>query len=131
MKIAVVTDDGKTISSHFGRARYYQVYDIQDKKTQRIETRPKAGRHLEGMSHHDDSLSHDHNHGIGETALHNTMLSNVLDCEALIAGGMGWGAYESIKQSGIKPFLTDKIDADEAVQAYINGTLENHVERLH
>ncbi len=131
MKVAVVTDDEKTISSHFGRAMYYLVYDIQDKKVQSIETRPKAGRHLEGLSHHDDSLAHDHNHGIGETALHNSMLSNVMDCEALIAGGMGSGAYESIKDAGIKPFLTDIIYADGAVQAYINGTLNNQVERLH
>ncbi len=30
MKVAVVTDDGKTFSQHFGRARYYQVYEIKD-----------------------------------------------------------------------------------------------------
>jgi predicted Fe-Mo cluster-binding NifX family protein len=131
MKVAVVTDDGKTISSHFGRAKYYLVYDIQDKKVQKIETRPKVGRHLEGLSHHDDSSARSHDHGSGETALHNSMLSNVLDCEALIAGGMGSGAYMSIEEAGITPFLTDKIYADEAVQAYLNGTLNNQVERLH
>ena len=34
-------------------------------------------------------------------------------------------------KKNLKPFLTDKIDAYEAIQAYINGTLDNHVERLH
>jgi predicted Fe-Mo cluster-binding NifX family protein len=53
------------------------------------------------------------------------------DCEVLIARGMGQGAYEAIKQSGIKPIITDLIDADEAVEAYIKGTLEDHPERLH
>ena len=32
MKIAAVTDDGKTISAHFGRARYYVVVTVEDGK---------------------------------------------------------------------------------------------------
>ena len=30
MKIAVITDDEKTISQHFGRAPYYMVFTIED-----------------------------------------------------------------------------------------------------
>jgi len=44
---------------------------------------------------------------------------------------MGRGAYEAIKQSGIKPIITDRIDADEAVEAYVKCTLEDHPEKLH
>ena len=30
MKIAIITDDGKTISQHFGRANYYAVVTIDN-----------------------------------------------------------------------------------------------------
>lgn len=29
MNVVVVTNEGKTISQHFGRARYSQVFEIQ------------------------------------------------------------------------------------------------------
>ena len=30
MKVGVVTDDGKTVSPHFGMAQYYLVYEIEN-----------------------------------------------------------------------------------------------------
>jgi predicted Fe-Mo cluster-binding NifX family protein len=59
------------------------------------------------------------------------MLSNVSDCEALIARGMGNGAYEAIKGAGLKPFLTDMELAEDAVNAFVAGKLDDHTERLH
>ena len=131
MKIAVVVnDDGKTISQHFGMARYYQVYEIQDGVIKGSERRPKAGHHVEGASHPKEGEGiHGHNHE--DAATHNSMLSNIADCEVLIARGMGWGAFEAMKEAGLKPFITDIESVDEAVRAYIDGKLDNHTERLH
>lgn len=127
MKVGVVTDDGQTISPHFGRAQYYLVYDVVDGTIKGKETRPKASRHQLGMEPHAEG----HHHGQEEASLHTNMLSNVRDCEALIARGMGWGMYEAIKEAGLKPFLTEIVFADEAVEAYVKGSLDDHVERLH
>ena len=129
MKIAIVTDDGKTISQHFGRARFYQVYEVKNGVVVSSERRSKAG-------HHDDGVIQEHGsepHGLGhrDAATHNSMLSNVADCEALIARGMGWGAFEAIKTAGLKPYITDIESTDGAVQAYIDGKLDSHTERLH
>jgi predicted Fe-Mo cluster-binding NifX family protein len=44
---------------------------------------------------------------------------------------MGTGAYESMKVAGIQPVVTDIVSIDEAVLAYSNGQIEDHVERLH
>jgi predicted Fe-Mo cluster-binding NifX family protein len=44
---------------------------------------------------------------------------------------MGAGAYESIRQAGIKPVVTDVETIDQAVQQYLAGILVDHVERLH
>jgi predicted Fe-Mo cluster-binding NifX family protein len=127
LKVGVVTDDGLTISAHFGRAQYYLVYDIVDGTVKGKETRPKASHHQPGMEPHAEG----HHHGQAEASLHANMLSGVKDCEALIARGMGWGMYEAIKEAGMKPFLTDMVSADQAVEAYIKGSLDDHAERLH
>jgi predicted Fe-Mo cluster-binding NifX family protein len=103
------------------------VYDIVDGAVRGKETRPKASHHQPGMEPHAEG----HHHGHEEASLHTNMLSNVRDCEALIARGMGWGMYEAIKQSGMKPFLTEIASADQAVEAYIKGRLDDHTERLH
>ena len=44
-KIATVTDDGKTISPHFGRATKYAVLTIEDDRIIARELRDKAGHH--------------------------------------------------------------------------------------
>ena len=131
MKVAVVVnDDGKTISQHFGMARYYQVYEIQDGVIKGSERRPKAGHHVEGASHQNEVVGiHGHDHG--DAATHNLMLSNIADCEVLIARGMGQGAFDAMKEAGLKPFITDIEFADEAVRAYVDGKLDSHTERLH
>ena len=138
MKVAVVTDDNKTISPHFGRAIYYLVYEIDGEgKIIGKETRPKSSHnHQEVVGLHRVSgvnagpVSH-HEGASSEALLHDKMLSNVRDCEALISRGMGAGMYGSIRHLGIKPFVTSLGIADDAVQAYIKGALDNHAERLH
>jgi predicted Fe-Mo cluster-binding NifX family protein len=59
------------------------------------------------------------------------MAAAISDCEVMIVGGMGRPAYASLKARGIEPIITSLRDIDEAVQAYIDGTLDNLMERLH
>lgn len=59
------------------------------------------------------------------------MLSNIPDCQVVIAGGMGYGAYESLKSSGIEPIITDCTVIDEAVKLHIEDKLVNLTEKLH
>ena len=42
MKIAIVTDDGQSISAHFGRARAYAVLTVRDGAVVERELRPKS-----------------------------------------------------------------------------------------
>ncbi len=44
---------------------------------------------------------------------------------------MGAGAYESMRAHGIQPVVTDVALIDEAVGAYLGGTLTDHIEKLH
>lgn len=59
------------------------------------------------------------------------MASNIADAKFVIAGGMGWGAYESLKSLGIEPILTDVVDIEKAVRLYLEGTLPNLTQRVH
>lgn len=41
------------------------------------------------------------------------------------------GAYENMRSRSIKPIVTDIANIDEAVMAYVNGQIVDHVEKLH
>ena len=132
MKIAAITDDGKTISQHFGRARYYQVVTVEDGQITGRELREKLGHaqfasephaaDVPGQPHGMDPASHDR---------HIQMAQAILDCKALLCRGMGMGAYESMKAAGIQPVVTDLINIDDAVLAFNNSQIVDHTERLH
>ncbi|MCX6003793.1 MAG: DUF134 domain-containing protein [Chloroflexi bacterium] len=132
MKIAVVTDDGTTICQHFGRALYYSVVTVDNGKVVSKEQRNKAGHHIAG-DQHASHASHGEKHGFDANAQasHAGMMANITDCQLLIAGGMGWGAQESLKRAGITVHMTDVNNIDEAIQLYIQGKLPNLQERLH
>jgi len=132
MKIAAISDDGTTISQHFGRAPLYVVVSVEDGKIVSQETRAKTGHHT-FAAHHPPNLAPGERHGYdaGSQVRHKSMIETISDCQAVLAGGMGWGAYDSMQSHSIKPVVTDVRDIDEAVQLYVDGKLTNLMERLH
>ena len=123
MKAAVVTDDLQTVSAHFGMARHFLVYNIEGGMVKEKEVRDKVG-HGPGEHHHEQGEA-------AESRLHNTMLANVSDCQAIISAGMGSPMYASIVSAGMKAYITRIRSADAAVKALAEGTLDNHLEFLH
>jgi len=131
MKIAVVTDDEETISAHFGRAQYYVVFTVEDGKVSGQESRPKANHsHFVDDHHHGE---HGDSHGMDPQSQHRhgAMMDAIPDCQVLLARGMGQGAHVSLKSRGIQPVLTDIQNIQEAVDAYLKGTLIENLARLH
>lgn len=132
IKVAAITDDGTTISQHFGRAPLYQVLTIENGKIIHSELREKLGHthfanqphaaELPGQPHGTDATSHHK---------HLQMAEAITDCEALLCRGMGQGAYESMKARGIRPVVTDIVKIDEAALAYAAGQIVDHTEKLH
>jgi predicted Fe-Mo cluster-binding NifX family protein len=130
MKIAVVTDDHKTISAHFGRAVFYEVFTISEGKITGQETLSKpAHNQFVNESHAEPGYAH----GLDPAAegRHARMLEPICDCQILLARGMGQGAYNSLGQAGIKPILTDILEIDHALKSYLDGQLVDHPEWLH
>ena len=132
MKIAAITDDGETISQHFGRAPYYLVATVEGGQIVKRELRDKLGHsHFVNQGHIEEP--HDQPHGM-DAASHNKhlqMAEAIADCEALLCRGMGMGAYQSMQVRGIRPVVTDIASIDDAVMAYIEGSIVDLTDRLH
>ena len=128
MKIAVITDDGKTISQHFGRARQYLVITVEDGRILGQELRDKTGHHT--FAPH-ESISGPHGFDPASRNRHAQMLGTIQDCQAVLAGGMGLGMQRNLEEVGIRPLLTDLQDIQEAVQAFIDGRLTQRPELAH
>lgn len=131
MKIAVISDDGNTVSMHFGRAPLYVVVEVEDGRVIGREVRPKVGHHTFGDHPHGDQPGAPHGYDAASQDKHSRMAGNISDCQVLLAGGMGWGAYDSLKGYGIEPIITDISSVDAAVEAYLDGSIRNLMERLH
>lgn len=132
MKIAVITDDGKIICQHFGRAQYYLVLSIEDGKIISKEMRGKMG-HNQFANQQDEHHSPEGEHSDGSHSheKHVSMAEPISDCKVLICGGMGMGAYDSMQRLNIQPIVTDTNDIDEAIKAYLEGKLVDRTDLLH
>lgn len=106
MKIAVVSEDGLTISQYIEREPFYIVFTIENSKVTRLEKRAESG-------------------------LQKADIRIIDDCQVLIAGGMGWNAFASFKRHNIQPVLTNVRSIRKAVKLYAAGKLDNLIERLH
>ncbi|HNT25026.1 MAG TPA: NifB/NifX family molybdenum-iron cluster-binding protein [Anaerolineales bacterium] len=132
MKIAAITDDGQTISQHFGRAALYLVATVEDGQIVNRELREKMGHsHFANQPHHEEQPGQPHGMDPASHNKHLQMAEAIADCEALLCRGMGMGAYESMKARGIRPVVTDIAIIDDAVMAYVAGDIVDQVEKLH
>jgi predicted Fe-Mo cluster-binding NifX family protein len=135
MKIASVSDDGYTISPHFGRASKYVVMTIDGDLITKREVREKVGHRdfqQQGVyrhEHHNDPRGR--GYGKHSAEKHQRMFEGIKDCQVVLARGMGQGAYQGLQEMGIRPVLTNIADIDIAVQAFMDGSIEDHPERLH
>jgi len=130
MKIAFITDDGKTISRHFGRAQYYLVLEVEDGKVINKEMREKSG-HQQFGAVEEQPTAEGHGMSAESHIKHQSMSETISDCQALVCGGMGRGAYQSMQSLDITPIVTQMNDIDATLKAYLDGNLKDQTEMLH
>ncbi len=132
MKIAAITEDGRTISQHFGRAPYYLVVTVDNGQIVDRQLRDKLGHaHFADEPHEADQPGQPHGFGPAAQDRHTRMAEAIADCQALLCGGMGAGAYQSMVERGIKPVVTEITSIDEAVRAYVEGRIVDRTDWLH
>ncbi|MBE7020548.1 MAG: dinitrogenase iron-molybdenum cofactor biosynthesis protein [Ruminococcaceae bacterium] len=115
MKIAVTYDRGM-IFQHFGHTEFFKIYEVMDKEITAAEVVATDGN--------------------GHGALAGFLKS--CGVNVLICGGIGGGAQNALTSAGILFYGGVSGLADEAVKAYLNGTLNfdpfvkcNHHEHEH
>jgi predicted Fe-Mo cluster-binding NifX family protein len=118
MKIAVASDDGVNISSHFGQTRGFVVYNIDDKGNVRksyIENTFTG--HAVGQ----------HNHA-SHSKKHEAILKALSGCDVIISNGMGRMIYADLKNADIRPIITRETKVSIAIDLFIEKKLVDHPE---
>ncbi len=100
MKIAVTYEDGQ-VFQHFGHTEQFMLYEAEDGE---IKNRTLLDTN-----------------GNGHGALAGFLAQN--GAEVLICGGIGGGAQMALREAGIRLFGGVSGSADEAVKAFLAGTL--------
>lgn len=104
MKIAITSQNRRTITEHAGKCRKFWVYAIEQGATMHKELLELP---LE-QSFHESSPQQAH------------PLDTV---QVLITGGMGPGLQQRLAAKGIEALITTETDPDRAVAAYLHGNL--------
>jgi predicted Fe-Mo cluster-binding NifX family protein len=120
MKIALPTNDGISISPHFGRSAGFIVFDIEEGRIGNREIRPNAMQHshAQGACDHSAGAQGPHDHG--------AIVGALAGCDVVICAGMGWRAAEALKSAGItEVIVAPPGPAESAVAAYLAGQLSS------
>jgi predicted Fe-Mo cluster-binding NifX family protein len=104
MRIAITSQNRKTVTGHAGKCRKFWIYQINGKE---IVSRELLELPIEQSFHESDPAQPHPLDGI-----------NVLIC-----GGMGQGLQHRLKQKGILGVATSETDLERAVAGWLDGTL--------
>jgi predicted Fe-Mo cluster-binding NifX family protein len=119
MRIAVPTNDEKTISRHFGRSAAFLVFDIESGRIVARTLRPNERCNEHGHHHGDDNGAHG-----AQAGGHSAVVAKIADCEMVLCAGMGQHAADALAAKGVKRVFVEATGPAEAiVEAYLAGTL--------
>ncbi len=125
MKIAVASDNGKTITGHVGKCDMFIIFDITNKEIRGIEkrkntfTQHKKEGHEHG--HHNEDLKHKQQ-GVGK---HLGIIEGLKDCNYLFCCSGGQGLMSDLNENGIQTIFTDELDAEDAVKLFLEDKLKS------
>ncbi|MDD4880946.1 MAG: NifB/NifX family molybdenum-iron cluster-binding protein [Gallionellaceae bacterium] len=105
MKIAVSSQNRKTVTGHAGKCRKFWIFEVLDCE---VTDKQLLELPIEETFHE--------SHGAGPHPLDGI--------NVLITGSMGEGMQGRLKQMGIVAVATAETDPDRAVAAWLDGTLE-------
>jgi predicted Fe-Mo cluster-binding NifX family protein len=110
LRIAVGTADGISVCDHLARSASFLIFEIAEG---RIVSRSVRER------------------GTDQCGNHKTFTDLMEGCTAVICGGVGQGAVNSLLRSGVEVVvLAAPIPVDAAVEGYLAGTLVTTGERV-
>ncbi|MBT3302342.1 MAG: iron-molybdenum cofactor biosynthesis protein [Bacteroidetes bacterium] len=121
MKIAIPSDNGSQISRHFGRAKGFIVFTIEEGVIQNEEfVDNRFTGHSQGLH-----VSHGHQGGDEHHHSHQGILQALENCSIVIAGGMGKRLVTDMTSSNKQVFITKEVIARKAVELFLEDKLDH------
>ena len=119
MRIAVPTNDGTSISEHFGRSAAFLVYETENGQIKSRAMKTNGAHHAQGACGQHSTESQPHSHS--------GIVAALKGCEVVICAGMGSRAAEALKANGLTQIVvTTPGPAEEVVSAFLAGKLTSH-----
>lgn len=122
MKVAIATDDYINVTGHVGRCEGFLVVTVENGEVKETEKRENNFTN-HGRGGHQERAQR-HQHGVEHKNGHARLADGLKDCSHLICHGVGWRLVEDLIESGIKPIITNEVDAVTAAKKFEQGTLE-------
>lgn len=112
MKIAVTSQNRKSITEHAGRCRKFWLFITENNKIvdKQLLELPKELAFHESSPHEPHPLD---------------------DIDILIAGDMGQGLVKRLERKGIKGLITKESNPEKAVLLFLSGSLESEQPNQH
>ena len=121
MRIALPTNDGTSISEHFGRSAAFLIFEIENGQIKAREMKTNGAHHAQGACDQHSTASKAHSHA--------GILAAIKGCEIVICAGMGSRAAEALKAGGVTQIVVTKAGpAEEIVSAFLAGKLIHKTE---
>ena len=109
-QIAVATADGVSVADHLARSTSFRIVELSEGQVSR---------------------SYDRSRATNQCGQHATFVDLLQGCQAVLCGGIGQGAADSLSAHGIQPLVVaGSFAIDEAVSRYLTGSLVISDERV-
>jgi predicted Fe-Mo cluster-binding NifX family protein len=109
-RIAIATADGVSVCEHLARSAAFVVLEVEDG---RIVSRAVRNRES------------------GACGNHKSFVEMLEGCQAVICGGIGQGAFDSLAANGIQPVVAPgAYSVEDAARLHLAGTLATTGERV-
>ena len=109
-RIAIGTTDKATVCDHLALSSAFYVLEIEDGRVASRTLRERAA---------------------GACGNHAGFLELLHGCDAVLCGGIGQGAADSLSAHGVEPVVTaGKHSLEDAISLYLSGTLATTGQRV-
>ena len=116
MRIAVASDDGRSVASHAGRCTCFIVFEFEGGAL--IGRGVRQNTHTAHARGQCSGEGHSHGHGG-----HGSLLDALSDCQAFISRGMGPRLRADLAAHGIEAVVCQETDAKRAAELFSEGHL--------
>ncbi len=120
MKVAVASQDGVSISNHFGWSGYFIVFDVDAGLILGSDVRENTA----AARHQCSCETRRCPNNEGDSHIYREMLVVLDGCRVVLCRGMGWRAAEVLVRGGVNPMVIQgDLTPRQAVQQYLDGGL--------